>query len=369
MTYMERALSLARRALGSVSPNAAVGAVIVADGQVVGEGWSQPPGQAHAEVGALRQAGPKADGATLYVTLEPCNHFGRTPPCTEAIIEAGIAEVYAATVDPNPLVSGGGLSRLKEAGVQTYVGEGEREARELIEAFAKFITTGLPFVTAKFAMSLDGKIATRTGDSKWITGEEARGCAHQLRETSDAIMVGVNTVLADDPQLTARDQQGHSLERQPLRVLVDSRGRTPPRARLLAEPGRTLIAVACADDAPRLRLEQSGAELVSFPAEDGSVALSQLLRMLGQREIASVLVEGGGTLLGSLFDQGLVDRVVAFISPTIVGGSAARTAVAGIGVENMAEALRLQDVRVKQLGPDLAVIGYCEAGGDVHRDR
>lgn len=355
ISYMKKALALSRRALGSVSPNPAVGAVLVKDGAVVGEGWTQPPGQAHAEIVALRQAGPRAKGATLYVTLEPCNHFGRTPPCTDAVIAAGVAEVHAATQDPNPRVAGGGLARLAKAGIKTFLGEEEDEAREVIESFTKHVTTGLPFVTAKFAMSLDGKIATRRGDSKWITGEDARRYVHELRAASDAIMVGINTVLADDPQLTARDGQGQPLPRQPLRVVVDSKGRTPPNARLLSQPGCTLVAVA---REPTLRLPD--AEVSILPSEDGMVNLTELMRLLGQRDVTSVLVEGGGTLLGSLFDLGLVDKVVAFIAPAIIGGRAAPSPVAGLGAEKMVDALRLQRVRVERFGTDVAVIGYCK---------
>ncbi|MCH7745516.1 MAG: bifunctional diaminohydroxyphosphoribosylaminopyrimidine deaminase/5-amino-6-(5-phosphoribosylamino)uracil reductase RibD [Chloroflexi bacterium] len=361
MTHMERALSLARHALGLVSPNPAVGAVIVKDGTVVGEGWTQPPGQAHAEVMALRQAGDKAKGATMYVTLEPCNHFGRTPPCTQAIIDAGISEVRAAVTDPNPLVSGRGLSRLNEAGIVTHVGECENEARELIEAYAKFITTGLPFVIAKFATSLDGKIATHTGDSRWITGEEARGYAHRIRAESDAVMAGINTVLADDPQLTARDESGKPLDRQPLRVIVDSKGRLPLESKLLTEPGQTLIAVANADETACHNLKQAGADVERVPAEGGSVDLTALMKALGQREITSVLVEGGGILLGALFDLGLIDKVVAFVAPTIIGGKAAPSPVAGAGAAKMADVTRLSRVKTKQFGEDVAIIGYCEA--------
>ncbi len=361
MTTMERALSLARRAVGSVSPNPAVGAVVVKGGAVVGEGWTQPPGQAHAEVMALRQAGDKAKGAIMYVTLEPCNHFGRTPPCTQAIIDAGISEVRVGVTDPNPLVSGGGLSRLEEAGIKTHMGECEDEARELIEAYAKFITTRLPFVIAKFATSLDGKIATHTGDSRWITGEEARGYAHRLRAESDAVMAGINTVLADDPQLTARDENGNPLDRQPLRVLVDSRGRLPLESKLLKEPGQTLIAVANADETAYHSLKRASADVERLPAEDGSVDLAVLMRVLGQREITSVLVEGGGVLLGSLFDLGLIDKVVAFVAPTIIGGKSAPSPVAGAGAAKMADVTRLSRVKTKQFGDDLAIIGYCEA--------
>ncbi len=359
MTHMRRALSLARRALGSASPNPAVGAVVAKDGEIVGEGWTQPPGQDHAEIVALRQAGSRAAGASLYVTLEPCNHHGRSPPCTDAIVEAGIAEVHAATLDPNPTVRGGGISRLDEAGVSTHVGEREAQAREVMEAYLRFVTAKKPFVTAKFAMSLDGKIATRTGDSKWITGERARWYVHRLRAESDAVMVGVNTVLTDDPQLTSRTEKATARRRQPLRVVVDSRGRTPPGARLLSEPGRTLIAVGHASEEAGQRLGEAGAEVAAVSAEGGSVDLGALLSLLGRREITSLLVEGGGTLLGSLFDQGLVDKVVAFVAPAVIGGREAPSPVEGDGVATMGEALRLERVRWRRFGRDIAIIGYC----------
>ena len=351
-----------------MSPNPAVGAVIVKDEEVVGEGWTQPPGQAHAEAMALQQAGPKSVGATLYCTLEPCNQFGRTPPCTTAIIDAGISEVHVSVVDPNPAVNGRGLSQLEQAGINTCVGEGEEEAHELIEAYAKFINTGLPFVTAKFAMSLDGKIATHTGDSMWITGPAARAYVHKLRAATDSIMVGINTVLADNPQLTARDEMDHAKARQPLRVLVDSTGRLPSKSRVLSEPGRTLAAVSRIDDDARFRLAEQGAEIESVPGQDGAVDLEGLFRLLGQRCLTSVLVEGGGTLLGSLFDRHLVDKVVAFVAPVIIGGKSAPSPVEGTGVGMMAEALRLHQVKTMEFDNDVAVVGYCEAEPHVYRN-
>lgn len=360
MDYMLRALDLARQALGKTSPNPAVGAVIVKEGQVVGEGSTQPPGSWHAEVMALKQAGEKARGATMYVSLEPCCHFGRTPPCTEAIIEAGIGEVHIATLDPNPVVSGKGKAELEAAGIRVRLGKHEGEARELNEAYFKFIATGLPFVTAKFAMSLDGKIATRGGESKWITGEEARRYAHGLREMVDAIVVGVNTVLADDPQLTSP-----SGERQPLRVVVDSGARTPPTAKLLQMPGSTLVVTTGAAEAGKIeRLKEAGAEVVALPGLDGLVDLRELLRLLGQRDVTSVVVEGGGTLLGSFFDLRLVDKVVAFVAPVIIGGEGAKPAVGGRGAERLAQALRLSQVRVERLGEDVLISGYIEGGSN-----
>ena len=360
MTHMRRALTLARRALGSVSPNPAVGAVLVKDGVVVGEGWTQPPGQDHAEIVALRLAGPSAAGAVLYTTLEPCVHHGRTPPCTQAIIEAGVSEVRAAMADPNPQVSGNGLAFLEQAGISAIVGEGEEKVRRLIEAYTKFITTGRPFVTAKFAMSLDGKIATHAGDSKWITSDRSRWYTHRLRADSDAILAGVNTVVADDPLLTARNEKGVPRASQPLRVIVDSRGRLPEGARLLKEPGRTLLAAAKVAPSGRARLEKAGARVLVAPGDSGAVDLAKLLRLLGRDErVTSVLVEGGATILGSLFDLGLVDKVVAFIAPTIIGGQGAPSPVAGAGVDTMVEALKLRSVQWKRFGRDMAIIGYC----------
>lgn len=364
MDHMERALCLARLALGHTSPNPAVGAVIVKNGLVISEGHTQPPGSAHAEIAALERAGERARGATIYVSLEPCSHFGRTPPCARAIIAAGIAEVHLAMIDPNPSVSGRGRDELEEAGIKTHVGEREEEARELNEAYIKFITTGWPFVTAKFAMSLDGKIATRSGDSKWITGEQARGYVHSLRQSADAIMVGVNTVIADDPRLTARGQGAEGSLKEPMRVIVDSQGRIPVTAQVLREPGKTLVAAARPlEPAKAGALVEAGAEVLELPAKDGLVDLEELLRALGKREITSVLVEGGGTLLGSLFDQGLVDKVVAFIAPVVIGGGEAKTAVGGVGVSRIAQGLRLTRVRVERFGEDVMVSGYVESRG------
>jgi len=354
MDYMLLALELARRALGSVSPNPAVGAVIVRDGMVVGRGYTQPPGSDHAEVVALKQAGEKARGAVLYVTLEPCCHTEkRTPPCTRFIIEAGIAEVHIATLDPNPRVSGRGRAELEAAGVRTFLGEHEEEARELNEAYFKFIATGLPFVAVKFAMSLDGKIATVSGESRWITGEASRKLVHELRRRYDALMVGIETVLRDDPRLTARD--GERVIKAPLRVVVDSRGRLPPSARLLREPGETLIATA---GPVREELQRLGIQVVSLPGEEGRVDLRALLRHLGARQVTGLLAEGGGRLIASLLSLDLVDKVYAFIAPIIIGGERAPTPVAGKGIERLEQAVRLKRPRVEILGEDILVTGY-----------
>lgn len=360
MGYMAQALSLAQLALGQVSPNPAVGAVIVKDGEVVGQGYTQPPGLDHAEIVALKQAGERARGGVMYVSLEPCCHHGRTPPCTQAIIAAGIAEVHLAALDVNPVVLGWGKEELEGAGIRVYVGEHEAEAKQLNEAYAKFITEGIPFITVKFAMSLDGKIATRSGDSRWISGELARKRVHNLRYTADAVMAGVNTVLTDDPRLTTRCCGcGGMLKKQPTRVIVDSKGRTPLNAQVFTEPGKAIVVLGRRAGAEeRESFAQVGAELLELPSPEGWVDLEQLLRVLGERQVTSVLVEGGGILFGSLFDSGLVDKVIAFIAPIIIGGREAVTAVAGWGIDRVADSLKLERVSVERFDEDLMVSGY-----------
>jgi len=327
---------------------------------VVGQGYTQVTGSSHAEIVALGQAGEAARGSKLYVTLEPCCHYGRTPPCSRAIISAGVAEVHMAMLAPNPLVSGKGKAELGEAGIKTVVGEHMAEAESINEAYTKFITTGLPFITAKIAMSLDGKIASRSGDARWISSQESRQYVHSLRSRSDAIMTGANTIIADDPQLTARccGGRGGALKEQPLRVVVDGRGRTPLGARVFTEPGETLLVLGRkASREEKEAFKQAGAELLELPSEEGYIDLRNLLRALGERQIASVLVEGGGTLLGSLFDQGLVDRIIVFIAPMIIGGEAARTAGGGRGGARVVDSLKLEDVTEERLGPDIMITG------------
>ena len=361
MDYMEQALSLAKLALGQVSPNPAVGAVVVKNDRVVGQGYTQPPGSWHAEVVALKQASKEAQGSVMYVTLEPCCHYGRTPPCTQAIITAGIAEVHMAMLDANPLVSGRGKDELEREGIRVYLGEHEEEVKKINEAYTKFITTGMPFITAKFAISLDGKIATRSGDSKWISGDEARKYVHNLRYTSDAIMVGVNTVLVDDPHLTARNcgGKGGVARRQPLRVIVDGKGRMPLTAQLLREPGKTLLVLGkLVTPEEKATFARVGVELLELPLGEGLVDLGKLLKALGERQITSVLVEGGSILLGSLFDGKLVDKVIAFIAPIIIGGKEAKTAVSGKGVDKVVDSLKLERLSLEKLGEDLMVSGY-----------
>ncbi|MDV2989514.1 MAG: bifunctional diaminohydroxyphosphoribosylaminopyrimidine deaminase/5-amino-6-(5-phosphoribosylamino)uracil reductase RibD [Dehalogenimonas sp.] len=361
MDYMEQALKLAGLAVGEVSPNPAVGAVIVKNDEIIGQGYTQPPGQDHAEIVALKQAGAAANGAVMYVTLEPCAHQGRTPPCTDAIITAGIKEVHFATLDDNPVVFGKGKAALVSAGIEVHVGQHREAAREINEAYFKYINTGLPFVTAKFAMSLDGKIATCTGDSKWISNDESRAYSHSLRHDADAIMAGVGTVIADDPKLTARccAGRGGTSHKQPLRVVIDSVGRTPPEACLFGEPGRTIIAFGTQiPEDQRQSYIKAGAELVELPDGHNRVDLPALLQHLGQQQVTSILVEGGSAVLGSMFDAGLVDKVIVFIAPVIIGGAQALTPVGGIGAETLAKAWRLEKTRTSHFNGDTAITGY-----------
>jgi diaminohydroxyphosphoribosylaminopyrimidine deaminase/5-amino-6-(5-phosphoribosylamino)uracil reductase len=361
--YMKHALSLAELALGYTSPNPAVGAVIVKDAMVVGVGFTQSPGSPHAEVMAIRQAKDRAKGASMYVVLEPCCHYGRTPPCVKAIIDAGIEEVHVALIDPNPLVAGEGVRQLQEAGITVHVGDHEEEARKLNESYIKYITTGIPFVIAKFAMSLDGKIATKDGDSRWISSYESRHYVHRLRHTVDAIMVGANTVMTDDPQLSARrcSGKGGKTRVQPLRIIIDGRGKTPPTARVFKEPGNTLIVAAQPlDEQKATALKAAGAEIVELPGIEGIIDMEDLLKLLGNRQVTSILVEGGSALFGSLFDSYLVDKVLAYVAPIIIGGEKAKHTIGGEGVSKIADAIHLRDVHTEYSGSDVLISGYVQ---------
>ena len=359
--FMSRALDLAREVQGRTSPNPAGGAVLVKDGAIVGEGATEKPGDRHAEVVALQAAGDAAQGATLYVTLEPCCHEGRTPPCTNAIIAAGVSRVHLSHEDPDLNVSGHGCDQLESAGIALSGGDGEAEARRINEGYLMHRTQGRPFVIAKFAASLDGKIAATSGDSRWVSGPETLARSHQLRTRIDAIAVGVSTVLIDNPQLTARPND-EMAEQQPLRIVLDSRGRTSKAAAVLACGSQTLIATTDASqDAWRTEMSDAGARVEVLPDDGaGHVDLHALLKHLGESDVLTLLVEGGGVLHGSFFDEGLVDKVYAVIAPMIVGGDAP-SAVVGRGAERMADALRLHEVTVEQLGQDLLVMGYTSA--------
>ncbi|MBT9172615.1 MAG: Riboflavin biosynthesis protein RibD [Syntrophomonadaceae bacterium] len=362
--YMWLALDLAARGLGGVSPNPLVGAVLVKDGEVIATGYHQRCGGPHAEVVALDAAGEAACEATLYVNLEPCSHVGRTPPCVDRIIAAGISKVVVAMQDPNPLVKGRGLTRLREAGIKVRNGVLQEKAERLNEVFLHYIVTGRPFVTMKAAMTLDGKIATRTGASRWISSERSREFSHQLRQQHDAIMVGIGTVLADNPRLTSRLlPEGQT----PLRVIVDSRARTPLVANVvIGERGRTLLAVT--EEAPDEKLAQllkAGVEIASFPPDSaGRVPLAALLTELGRREITSVLVEGGSELNYTLLSEGLVNKLCFFIAPLIFGGASAPSPIGGAGVKTVADAWQVGKVEISHYDNDLLVTGYVVSAGN-----
>lgn len=347
--FMRQAIALARRGLGRTSPNPPVGAVVVAQGRVVGRGWHKRPGAAHGEAMALRAAGARARGATLYVTLEPCNHHGRTPPCTEAILASGVRRVVFGARDPNPLVRGGGAARLRRAGIEVLGGVERAACEELVAAFVSLVRRGRPLVTLKLAATLDGRLATRSGDSRWITGPTARRLVHRWRDEMDAVMVGIGTVLADDPRLTCRRRGG----RDPLRVVVDSRLRTPPSALVLTKEAApaTLIASVISRGPKLTALRAGGATVLPLPSRGGRVSLRCLFAALGQRGVASVLLEGGPTLAAAALREGLVDRLYVFLSPRLIGGDG-MPMLASLGVGRLRDAPRLRWVGAERVGDD-----------------
>jgi len=349
--WMARAIALARQGLGRTSPNPAVGAVVVKNGRVVGEGWTRPAGGPHAEIVALRQAGRGAKGATLYVTLEPCAHHGRTPPCTQAVIAAEVARVVVGVGDPNPRVRGRGLRALAAAGIAVNTGILAEEAGAVSAWFRHYIVRGRPYVLLKLAASIDGRIATARGESRWISGPAARRWVHELRNQVDAVMVGSGTVLADDPALTCRMRGG----RDPLRVVVDGRLRISPRARIVRQRSRaaTLIAVTASASPARARaLARAGAEVMVVPGRRGKVSLASLLRELAARGVVSVLIEGGGELAAAALRARLVDRLLVVTAPLVIGGDG-RPMLASLGLGRLANAPRIVDERMSRLGPDL----------------
>ncbi len=357
--FMKRALELAGLADGETSPNPMVGAVIVDScGNIIGEGYHHKAGEAHAEINALRAAGEKAEGATIYVTLEPCSHYGRTGPCCEALIKADVKRVVSAVTDPNPLVAGRGLKRLREAGIEVVNGVCEAEAKKLNEKFFFWITHKRPFVSLKYAMTLDGRLAAAGGDSKWITGVEARTYAHWLRKTHDAVLVGKNTVLHDDCELTTRLVKG----KNPVRIVLDSRCSLPLDAKILNSEAKTIIAVS--DAAPQAKLDKlmqiSNIEILTLPESNGQLDLNILMQKLAEKGLASLLVEGGSEVHGAFADAGLAERIYAFIAPKIIGGSNAIGPVGGAGNTDIQKAMRLTDVEYKQLGCDFLITGRTE---------
>jgi diaminohydroxyphosphoribosylaminopyrimidine deaminase/5-amino-6-(5-phosphoribosylamino)uracil reductase len=353
--FMQRAIQLAARGLGRTSPNPVVGAVLVKNKRVVGEGYHQQAGGPHAEILALRQAGEQARGATMYVSLEPCCHHGKTPPCVPEIVAAGVSNVVVGLVDPDPRVSGGGIKQLREAGVSVELADedSQEQCAEINRAFICRLKRGRPYITLKFASSLDGKIASRTGRSKYISGEEARRWVHRERNAHDAIMVGINTIRLDDPELTAREPEG----RTPIKIVVDAAGRLPENAKIFqqAENGVLLLTTPRGQQAVKPR---DGLDLIVTEDENGQVDLPLALRLLAERGINSILLEGGSRLNGSMLDRGLIDRVAGFVAPILVGGQEAVSPIGGFGVDCVGDALRLREVGWSTLGPDLLIEGF-----------
>jgi diaminohydroxyphosphoribosylaminopyrimidine deaminase/5-amino-6-(5-phosphoribosylamino)uracil reductase len=355
--WMCRALEVAERGRGHVEPNPLVGAVVVRDGQQVGEGWHEGYGAAHAEVNALGAAGAAANGATLFVTLEPCCHHGKTPPCSEAILRAGVRRVVAAMADPFPQVSGQGIARLRSAGIEVEVGLCETEARRLNAPYLKLLSTGRPYVHAKWAMTLDGKIASRSGDSKWISSEPSREKAHELRGRMDAIVVGIGTVLADDPRLTARPPG----PRTATRIVLDSRLQLPSGSRLATTAGEAPVLIVTGKEIEATRqakLAALGCEIVSLGMEQTRPAVPALLDELGRRRMTNILVEGGSEVLGSFLDAGAIDEVHVFIAPRLAGGSQAKSPVGGTGFEQIPQSLTLANWQIERTGSDVYLHGW-----------
>jgi len=350
--FMKRALTLARKGIGRTSPNPAVGCVIVKDGIVIGEGWHRKAGTPHAEIHALKMAGNAASGADLYVTLEPCCHTGKTPPCSDALIKAGLGRVIVGMPDPNPRVNGGGLEALRQAGIETVCGVMEEECRAINRPFVKHITTGLPYVTYKCAMTLDGKVASVTGESRWISCAESRKYVHRMRAHHDAIMVGVDTILADNPQLTVRHVKG----RNPVRIIVDSTMRTPSTVEILSDrlARNTIIATAVTDETIHQCYMDSGASVLVCNSHESRVDLRDLLKKLGNRGIQSVMLEGGSRLAGDALNRGLIDECVFFYAPKVIG-SDGFSPFAITGITDMKQALPFTNLSVKRVGSDIVV--------------
>jgi diaminohydroxyphosphoribosylaminopyrimidine deaminase/5-amino-6-(5-phosphoribosylamino)uracil reductase len=366
--FLRQALDLAQRGLGMCAPNPMVGAVVVHDGAVVGRGWHRGPGTPHAEVVALRDAGDRARGGTLYVTLEPCTHTGRTPPCAPAVVEAGIARVVAGLRDPNPAVDGRGFAVLREAGVRVDDGVLGRACSALVEGFVTHVRTGLPFVTLKLASTLDGRTAARDGTSRWITGDEARAEVHLLRARSGAVVVGAGTVAADDPSLTVR-LDGYE-GRQPLRVLVDSSGRTPVSRRVFDGEARLVIATTERAGAAAGAWTAAGADVLTLPTGPFGVSMPALMRALGDRDVLDVLIEGGPELAWTSVEERVADRLVLYVAPKVVGGRAAPGVLGGDGVATIGEAIGAVIASVEMVGTDVRIVADLRTGADgVHRDR
>jgi diaminohydroxyphosphoribosylaminopyrimidine deaminase/5-amino-6-(5-phosphoribosylamino)uracil reductase len=356
--FMNIALKLALKAKAKTSPNPMVGAVVVKKGRIVGEGYHEKAGLAHAEIIALDEAAKLAKGATLYVTLEPCVHFGRTPPCVDRIIKSGIKEVIIGMVDPNPLNNGRGINLLKQHKIKVKAGFLEEDLKRINEAFIKYISKKMPFVTVKVAQSLDGRIATRTGDSKWITSDKSRGYAHRIRSSYDAIMAGVNTVLRDNPKLNAWFSQKH-----PVKIIVDSQLSVPQDANIFSTNSQVIIITLPSrpgQETENRKILAGKAKILEVKEKGGQINLKDTMKKLARLEITNILVEGGGTLIGSLFDEGLVDKILFFISPKIIGGKEAISSVMGRGISRIDNAIKLKNIKLRHFGEDFLIEGYIK---------
>lgn len=358
-TYMKLALSLAEKGRGWTSPNPMVGAVVVKDDRIVGQGYHQRVGGPHAEVNAIDDAGSRAKGATLYVTLEPCNHFGRTPPCTHKILAAGVRRVVVAMSDPNPGVKGGGNAFLQQQGLEVATGICATEARLLNESFIAWVTTGRPFVIVKCAATLDGRIATRTGDSRWVTGPASRRFVHRMRHGVDGIMVGLGTVIQDDPRLTTRLDGASGAD--PTRIVLDTHLSMPPAARMLHQESGAPTWAICGPDAAKARraaLEKAGARVIAAGLQDGRIDLSALMNQIGAMGITSLLIEGGATVIGSALTAGIVDKVCFFYAPKILAADDGVPMCRGTGPERMDQSIPIHDLSVLRFDADVMLQGY-----------
>ena len=354
--YMALALELAEKGRGNVEPNPMVGAVLVKDGGIVGRGYHQVFGGAHAEINAIKEGGTNCRGAALYISMEPCAHYGKTAPCVDAIIKAGIKKVVTAVFDPNPITSGKGIQKLKGAGIEVVMGVMETQARRLNAPFFKLMQQGLPYITVKWAMSVDGKIATRTGESKWITSEESRKYVHKIRGQMDGILVGINTVVRDNPLLTCRIEGGQN----PKRIVVDSNAVLPINSRLLSTINEGEIIVAVSKNAQRIRiekLEQMGCKIVQTEDINDRVDLHELFRRLGEMELTNILVEGGSRVITSVIEDRLADRVMVFVAPIIIGGAGAKSPVLGTGINKISEAAEIDEIEIKRFSNDIVIEG------------
>ena len=356
--FMDTAIKLALKGKGNTFPNPMVGALVVKNGKIIGKGFHERAGLAHAEIMALNEAGKNTKGATLYVTLEPCVHFGRTPPCVDSIIKSAIKEVVIGMIDPNHLNNGRGVIMLKQHGIKVRVGLGENKLKKINESFIKYITKEMPFITVKVAESLDGRIATKTGDSKWITSDKSRSLSHRLRQNYDAIMVGVNTVLRDNPKLDTWFSKKH-----PTKIIVDSQLSVPQNAFIFSGNSQVILVTLPAkpgQETENRKILAQKAKILEVKEKAGQINLRDMLKKLARLEITNIIVEGGGTLNGSLFDEGLVDKVLFFISPKIIGGKDAIGSVMGRGVSRMEKAIRLKNITLKRICEDFLVEGYVK---------